>query len=323
MIYSKDADLPKHDKPLASMTLAPIVLFVYNRPEHTAMTVESLLKNDLAAESSIYIYSDGPKNNKEVRVVEKVREYIRKAEGFKEKHIVERERNLGLAQSVISGVSDVINNHGRVIVLEDDLVSSPYFLRYMNEALELYMDEERVISIHGYNYPVRAKLPDTFFLKGADCWGWATWKRGWDLFEPDGQKLLHELRTRNLAYEFDFNGAYGYTEMLQDQIKGKNNSWAIRWYASAFLKGKLTLYPGKSLICNIGLDGSGVHCGASKAYDIDISRAGTAFVEKIPIEEDAAARKEIEKYLRSAKRFSLSDIVRPVIHNLFRPGKNG
>ena len=123
---------------------------------------------------------------------------------------------------------------GRVIVLEDDLECSP-FLQFMNRALDVYADDHRVISISGYIYPIKGDFTGDVFLRGADCWGWATWKRGWDLFRSDGNALLSELQSRQLSAAFDFDGSYPYTEMLTDQVNGKNDSWAIRWYASAFL----------------------------------------------------------------------------------------
>ena len=149
-------------------------------------------------------------------------------------------------------------------MLEDDLLTSPYFLDFMNEGLSIYEEDEKVISIHGYVYPISEKLPETFFLRGADCWGWATWKRGWDLFEPDGGLLLNKLEESKQTEEFDFNRSYPYTQMLKDQINGKTNSWAVRWYASAFLQNKYTLYPGKSLVSNIGGDGSGTNTGLNQ-----------------------------------------------------------
>ena len=223
------------------MNLAPIVLFVYNRPWHTKQTVKALQNNDLANKSKLYIFSDAAKNDAEVENVEKVREYIKTIDGFKHITIVEREKNCGLANSIISGVTEIVNSYGKIIVLEDDLVTSKYFLSFMNGALEFYKDESKVISIHGYIYPIKSDLPETFFIKGADCWGWATWKRGWDIFEADGKKLLDELKDKNLEKKFDINGSYAYTRMLSGQVARRNNSWAIRWYASAFLKDKLTL----------------------------------------------------------------------------------
>jgi putative methyltransferase (TIGR04325 family) len=277
--------------------LAPVTLFVYNRPEHTRKTIEALQKNFLAKNSELFIFSDGPKNEDAKENVEKVREHIRTIVGFKDVTIIEREKNLGLAKSIISGVTEIINRYGKIIVMEDDLVSSPYFLQYMNEALVFYEDEEKVISIHGYVYPVKGVLPETFFLKGADCWGWATWKRGWELFKEDGQKLLDELKKRGLEKEFDFQGTYPYTQMLEDQIAGKNSSWAILWYASAFLNNKLTLYPGKSLINNIGLDDQGTHCGVSDKFSVPLSKEPIK-ISRIKIEENQMANDEIRNFFK-------------------------
>lgn len=282
------------------MNLAPITLFVYNRRGHTQQSVESLQKNELASESELFVFSDGPRSDTDREKVESVRGYLKTVNGFKNVTIIARETNLGLAQSIITGVADIVNRYGRIIVLEDDMVTSPWFLRYMNEALELYLGDDRVISVHGYLYPVKAKLPETFFLKGADCWGWATWQRGWDLFEPDGRKLLDELRGRNLAHQFDLDGAYAYTRTLEEQINGMNDSWAIRWHASAFLREKLTLYPGRSLIRNIGTDASGTHCYATDKYDAVVAHEPIR-IERIPLEESQIARKAFKKFFRTLK----------------------
>jgi GT2 family glycosyltransferase len=167
------------------MELAPIVLFTYNRPVHTKQTIDALLKNTLATDSDIIIFSDYPKTEKVVESVKQTREYLKTIKGFRSIKIIERNENFGLANNIIDGVTTVVNQYGKIIVLEDDLLTSPYFLRYMNEALMLYENEKDVVCIHGYIYPVKQKLPDTFFLRGADCWGWATWKHGWDIFNPD------------------------------------------------------------------------------------------------------------------------------------------
>ena len=277
------------------MTLSPIVLFVYNRPWHTRQTIKALQNNELADQSDLFIYSDGPKEEQAKNKVKEVRNYIHTVHGCKTVTIREREKNMGLASSIIDGVTAVVNEYERVIVLEDDLVTSPFFLRYMNDALNLYECEEKVISIHGYIYPLSEKLPSTFFLRSADCWGWATWKRGWDLFEGDGQKLLNELEEKKLTRLFDFNGAYGYTQMLRDQIAGKNDSWAIRWYASAFLADKLTLYPGKSLVNNIGHDDSGVHCGKSNRLDVDVTQHPIT-INNIDVIESVYAYRKISQF---------------------------
>jgi glycosyltransferase involved in cell wall biosynthesis len=284
--------------------LAPVVLFVFNRQRHTQQTIEALRNNEWADASELFVYSDGPKSETDQGKVQAIREYLKALTGFKKITVIKRDNNLGLAQSIITGVAEIVSKYGRIIVLEDDMETSPFFLRFMNEALELYKEDEKVISIHGYMYPVKAELPDTFFLKGADCWGWATWKRGWDLFETDGRKLLAELKAANLTSRFDFDGSYGYTKMLKDQVQGKNNSWAIRWYASAFLKDKLTLYPGSSLILNTGTDASGTHCNASDIFDTQVSQEPIR-VKKIPTEENPTAREAIEHYFRSTKDSSI------------------
>jgi hypothetical protein len=284
------------------MICAPIALFVYNRIDHTKKTIEALQKNFLADQSELFIFCDDAKNPDGEKAVHAVRDYVRTISGFKKITVIEREKNFGLAASIISGVSEIIEKFGRVIVLEDDLVTSPHFLTFMNEGLDFYESEEKVISIHGYIYPVKKELPETFFLRGADCWGWATWKRGWNLFEKNGAKLLAELQQKNLTKKFDFDGCYSFTRMLEDQIAGKNNSWAIRWYASAFLAEKLTLYPGKSLVQNIGIDGSGTHCSNSSSFNIELGQEKISLT-KIPLSENFEAREAIKKFFKPKKSF--------------------
>lgn len=295
---------------------SPIALFAYNRPEHLKKTIESLKENYLSKESELFVFSDGPKNEIDAAQISEVRNYLKTISGFKSVSIIERNRNLGLANSIISGVTEIVNEYGKIIVMEDDLVSSEHFLEYMNEALDFYEKEEKVISIHGYVYPVEEKLkkrlPEIFFIKGADCWGWATWKRGWDLFEPDGRKLLRELEERNLLREFDFEGSYPYSNMLRRQIEGQNDSWAIRWYASAFLRGKLTLYPRESLIKNIGQDNSGTHTGNSQLKETILANEKIE-ISRIPTEENAAAKKILAKYFKSARPGLIKRIINKIL----------
>jgi putative methyltransferase (TIGR04325 family) len=289
------------------MICAPIALFVYNRIDHTKKTVESLQKNLLAEQSELFIFCDDAKNSDAVEAVKAVRSYVKTISGFKEITIIEREKNFGLAASIISGVSEIIEKFGRIIVLEDDMVTSKHFLTFMNEGLDFYESEEKVISIHGYIYPVKSTLPETFFLRGADCWGWATWKRGWDLFEKNGAKLLSELQQKNLTKKFDFDGCYPYARMLEDQVAGKNNSWAIRWYASAFLAEKLTLYPGKSLVQNIGADGSGTHCADMSEFNTEVAQ-DKILLRKIPILENFQAQEKIKKFFKPRKNLIMKFI---------------
>lgn len=255
------------------MPPAIITLFTYARLDHTQRTVEALLRNLGVNEHDLIVYSDAPRTADMALAVAAVREYLKTITGFRSVTVHHRPRNYGLSKSIIEGVTEVLSHHERIIVLEDDMVTSPYFLSYMNEALDHFADAEQVISIHGYVYPVQQALPEAFFLRGADCWGWATWRRGWALFNPNGHFLLNELKRLNLIKAFDFNGAYSYSQMLESQIKGTNDSWAIRWYASAFLADKLTLYPGRSLVHNIGNDSSGTHCGSNSTHDAALSNS--------------------------------------------------
>ncbi|MEK6927626.1 MAG: glycosyltransferase family 2 protein [Nanoarchaeota archaeon] len=280
--------------------LSPIVLFVYNRPWHTRQTVEALQKNPLAKESELFIFSDGPKDEISINKVLEVRQYLKTISGFMTVTIMERKENIGLARSITEGVTEIVNRFGKIIVLEDDIVTSPFFLEYMNEALEMYQNDEKVISIHGYIFPVKKLLPEIFMLKNPSCWGWATWKRGWKLFESDGKKLITELEQRKLTKKFDFDGSFPYTNMLRRQIAGISNSWAVRWYASAFLKDKLTLYPGKSLVINIGQDGSGTHCGSQNLYKTQLTTEKIN-VKRLSLEENLEVRKIITQYFKSIK----------------------
>jgi hypothetical protein len=283
------------------MMLSPIVLFVYNRPDHTRKTIDALAVNSLASESELFIYSDTPKDQEALEGVQAVRSHIKNVQGFKSVTIIERDKNWGLANSIIDGVTGIVNEYGKVIVLEDDMVTSPYFLTYMNDALNLYENNDRVASIHGYIYPVRKKLPDYYFLRGADCWGWAAWKRSWDIFNPDAQFLLDEIKRLKLDKLFNFDNSHDYTGMLNAQIEGKVSSWAIRWYASAFLAGKYTLYPGISFIKNIGIDGSGTHCGDNDVFSSDFPDVYKP-VSLIDVCDCTEARKIITHYFNSVQK---------------------
>jgi hypothetical protein len=279
---------------------APICLFAYKRPLHLRRTIDALRRNPPASRSHLVIYSDGAKGAGDVSAVQEVRSVCQAVSGFASVRIVEQESNLGLSRSVISGVTEMCNMFGRVIVLEDDLVVSPYFLDYMNAALNIYEMDESVFSIHGYVFPVRAQLPETFFLLGADCWGWATWHRAWKNFEMDGSRLLENLSRRNLLRRFDFNGAYDYSGMLKQQIDGRIDSWAIRWQASALLMGGLTLYPGRSLVRNIGFDDTGTHSSATTRFDVDVSDTPIR-IDRIPLVENEAALAAFADYYRALR----------------------
>ena len=285
------------------MSYAPILLFVYNRPEHTRRCIESLLKNSLASESNLFIYADGAKDSTQQEAVNEVRNYIRSIQGFKQITLMERSENWGLARNIINGVTTQVNRYGKVIVLEDDLVVAPYFLQFMNDALGVYKNEPRVGHIQACDFTQDSSLPATFLIKWTGSWGWATWDRAWKHFNPNGNELLQELEERKLTHVFDFNGKYGFTRMLRRQIEGKNNSWAIRWNASLFLKDILSLNVGRSLIQNEGFDGSGTNCGGGGLYASHLYLQPLLITPISPIEENKEARQAFIRYYARTNSF--------------------
>lgn len=238
--------------------LAPVALFVYNRPWHTEQTLTALKRNARAADTVLYIFADGKKENagpEDAQNIKATREIIRKVTGFKEVIISEKKINRGLAQSIIAGVTEVVNKHGKIIVLEDDLVVSPYFLEFMNEGLHMYQDVAHVYSVNGFMFPVKSKLRQTVLLPYTSTWGWATWKDRWSAFseEMEGKELIR--KNPYLTAKFNL-GDYKYTDMLNYG----NNSWGIKWYFSVFKRNGLNVYPTQTLVNNIGFDGSGENC---------------------------------------------------------------
>ena len=296
---------------------APAVLFAYKRADHLRRTVESLLGNAEAPATLLYVYCDGARSPADQDAVDEVRAFVTGIGGFAEVRPVFRSRNIGLAQSIIGGVTEVLGRHDRVIVLEDDLVLSPRFLRYMNDGLDCYAADPKVASIHGYCYPTGAVLPETFFLRGADCWGWATWARAWRHFEADGRQLLQRLTASRLNRAFDLDGSYPYTAMLEDQVAARNDSWAIRWHASCFLADMLTLYPGRSLVENIGNDASGTHCSATSAYSQDVLDAQVE-VARIPLVESVEARRAFMRFFRDRRSVPIASRAARVLKRLYQ-----
>jgi len=273
--------------------VTPIILFVYNRPWHTQQTVEALQKNELADESELFIYSDAPKNEHAIENVTRVREYIKTIEGFKKVTIIERAKNWGLADSIIDGVTRTANDYGKVIVLEDDLVTSPYFLRFMSEGLDFYHDNPKIMSISGYTLPSACmKFPknftdDIYLNYRNSSWGWATWADRWNLVDwkiKDYHQFVSDPRQQKL-----FNrGGDDLTDMLKSQMEGKIDSWAIRFSYAHFKQGMYSVCPRHSYVNNIGHDGTGVHCGETHVFENDLSKAKRTcnFLEDIQLNEE-------------------------------------
>jgi hypothetical protein len=276
---------------------APIAVFAFNRPVHLKKTLSALSKNTGAKDSNLYLFVDGPRNSEDRKTINAcIKVGNEFSDNFKTFDLKQSHANKGLANSIIFGITQVLQNHPKVIVVEDDLVTSPYFLDFINRGLERYQNKKDVASIHGFVLPFANPISEPFFMKGADCWGWGTWSNRWELFNPDGQVLLDELRSKNLIDEFNLDGSYSFSEMLENQIAGKNNSWAIRWHASMFLRNKLTLYPAQTYVENIGFDGSGTHTGETSIFYSPISQASQDLPKEITVSEEGF--NEMSKWYR-------------------------
>ena len=286
--------------------LAPVALFAYRRPVHLARILQALRNNAEASRTELFVFSDNAKSSADSADVDAVRAILRTVNGFAATHIICRNTNYGLARNITDGVTAVLAQCDSVIVVEDDIVVSPFFLRFMNEALQNYRDVPRVGSISGYCYPVTDPVPETYFIRGADCWGWATWRDRWRCYNPDSGALASELETRNLLHAFDFDGEASFSQMLKDHIAGKNNSWAIRWHASCYLRDLLILYPGRALAQNIGRDGSGTH-SAITDVSLNVTLSPSPIdIENVPVEENTQAREAIKRFFY-AQRVQTSD----------------
>ncbi len=288
------------------MNLAPVVLFVYNRPFHTRQTLEALSRNDMASEIELIVFCDGPKNNCSEKIledIELVRTICKLQTWPKKKIIYESTENNGLAKSVISGISKVFETYHKVIVLEDDIIIAPYFIKFMNQALDAYANERKVYGISGYKYPSLTEVKEnTFFLPIACSWGYATWKDRWGSVNFDAKSLFNTISKKGLKKKMNFGG-YKFYEMLQDQISGKVDSWAIRFYSSMFIENSFFLYPKFSLVENIGFDSSGTHCTEDEFFSsIDLNKEAFEF-KKIKVKLNTKivnlTRKEFEKNTNS------------------------
>ena len=267
---------------------APVALFVYKRADHARKTLAALAANDGAAETDLIVFCDGARGADDAQAVMQTRRVVQGAGGFKSLSIRERPENLGLAQNIVQGVGEILEAHGRVIVLEDDLITAPGFLTYMNQALDRYQDEPDAWHISGWNYPVDASdMADAFFWSVMNCWGWATWADRWQHLKLDPKVFVdafstHQIRDFNLGDRVDF------WNQMERNAAGDLSSWAIFWYATVFKNQGLCLNPSQSLVSNIGLDGSGENSGR-QAGDISELPEQRSFALPAEVRIDNAA----------------------------------
>ncbi len=298
---------------MTSTAPPPIAAFVFRRPVHTRRMLQSLMVNDGFDVRRLTVYCDGPRYPSQHAAVEATRQVVRDL--VPGARVVEQETNLGLAESVIRGVSVQCRNHGRVIVVEDDLELSPITLTYLERALDRYRNVDRVMHISAYMFPVRDPLPEAFFYREATCWAWATWGRAWKIFEPDPKVLQDRLIAGNMVHEFDVRGSMNFWEMLELQRQGRIDSWAIRWYATMFSAGGMALHPARSMARNTGFDGSGVHSRATSEFEVSLSHRVPELTDEIA-ESEEAVRAMIAYRRETARHEQRPSVLARVRHRL-------
>jgi GT2 family glycosyltransferase len=297
----------------------PVALFTYSRPEHTRAAFEALARSPRLDECLVTVYCDGPRSSADEPRVADSRRVVSEWAPRLHAQVVERTENLGLARSIVGGVDALCTEHGRCVVIEDDLVVHRGFLHYVLEALARYESDERVYQVSGFMFPVRhPDAPDCFFLPLTTTWGWATWARAWRVFDwtaAGAPAALDDAATRK---RFDLDGSYPYARMLEDRLAGGNDSWGILWWWSVFAADGLVLHPRRSLVQVGGFDGSGTHHRAGAPFEgqssPDESWLGEAIRFPEAVQTDDAAMGRIRAFLRapSAERSTASWLARPV-----------
>lgn len=300
---------------------APVIIFTYNRPEHTKRTIRALAENELAKETDLYIFSDAAKKRTDSGKVRAIRDYAAHVRGFRNVELVSREENYGLARNIIEGVTEIIARYGKVIVLEDDLVANPYFLRFMNDGLNRYEEEQKVTGITGFSYfnDNEACAQEMYFsLISGTSWSWATWKDRWDCFDEECADWTRLTQDARLRKTFNYDNTYDFYRIMKaQQTDPATSSWAIRWYWTNFKKEGLMLYPAKSLVSNDGWDGTGIHCGEEEEsvflHELKTDHALTQFPDEV------CEKKEIRRMLkRSLLKAFQPSVVKRMYHNIFR-----
>ena len=287
----------------------PIAVFTYNRPAHTQRVLESLANCACLDRCKVFLYSDGAKNESDAESVRRTRAIVDEFAARLNANVIRRDRNMGLAKSIVSGVAELSEQFGRVIVLEDDFVVSPDFLRFMLYGLDRYEHEESVYQLSGFMFPVtHISDQDAFFMPLATTWGWATWNRAWRVFDWNAEGASYMLNDSEQRRRFNLDDSYPYSTMLEDRLAGKNSSWGILWWWAIFKAQGLALHPRKSLIWNGGFDNSGTHCKGPDGLEMMSPEEvlGTRFGEPIKYPDrvvaDSLAFSRVKNFL--AEKYS-------------------
>ncbi|MEI6828860.1 MAG: hypothetical protein WCK64_03270 [Synechococcaceae cyanobacterium ELA445] len=271
----------------------------------------------------MHLFLDGPRGEQDTPAVQACHIVAEQYSNAIDLQIHNSSINRGLYRALTEGVSKVFDQHSQLIVLEDDILTSPHFLAYMLDGLQCYADVPSVASIHGFTPPILEELPDTFFLRGADCWGWATWRDRWNLFRSDAAMMAYEIRERGLALDFDLGGRIPNLQLLDAKAAGRSRSWAICWHASCFLADRYTLHPGRSLVRNIGLDYSGEHCAPSASLEATLTDR-PLILQRQKVEEDPSIVAAYARQLAPAPLpRRLLTRLRSLVHSRFAPRRPG
>lgn len=293
------------------VTVAPVVIFVHNRFNQFVKAVSALEKCKLASQTVLYIYSDGPKQNIDENDVNLIRDYSESISGFKEVNIFKSEDNKGLRRNIEQGITEVVNEHGKVIVLEEDLCMSSMFLLYMNEALDMYQDHKNVWHINGYNEVVPGSVGGySSFTSKMFCWGWATWSDRWNKYEHNVD-LFHELSRRE-KHELDMEGFAPISAQLKENFLGLKNTWAIYWAVAIYRNKGLCLTPHKSYISNEGF----IEQGHTHSNDLNTIHDFKYVSFNVMLPKIIRLDKKYERLIRNSYllQYSRQPIVRFLVH---------
>jgi hypothetical protein len=279
--------------------------------------LEALQADPLALQSHLTVFSDAAKSSAHQDEVREVRRLVREPWRFASVRVVERGENYGLSKSITLGVTELCSEHGRAIVVEDDITIAPGFLKFLNGGLVRYSDDDRVMQISGYMFPgVTAAPRHSLFLPIISCWGWATWKRAWDYYDGKAGGYAALQSDAALRRRFNLDGAYDYYGMLEQQIRGEIDSWGVRWLLSVFMRDGLVLYPPASLVQNIGVDGSGTHGSGTVTLQRQIAKSTMStdaldYPDRLEVNDQTFA--DVKRLLREAHPGPLKRLIRKML----------
>ena len=304
------------------MKFAPIIVFTYNRSKHLRRTLNFLKKNSLCKKSEIFFFCDGPKNDdkKSLKKIDSVKKIVKNLKGFKKKNFFFHKKNIGLKKNILKGVSKVLMRYSSAIILEDDIIVGKHFLDYMNQSLNFYKNKKKIWHISGWNYNLKINDSDlqesnTYFTKNMNCWGWATWSNRWNKIKTDPDFFFKKMNNKKI-YDFNFSNTLNNWSQLVRNKKKILNTWAIFWNATIFYNNGLCLNPVKSLVKNIGFDGSGENSLNQPDDKSKISNMTKFFFPK-KLEENINYRNRIISHMKLKNKKEKRDHIKKKILSIF------